>query len=235
MPIRTAGSTVQVNGTFLGYVKEVQLPQTQVDTIDVTTLGNTTRYKEYIPSWIDSGEMQLSVFWDVDVAQASLLSALKTGVLNNFVVTLPADLGITLSCAGFVTAASSTINIDDALSVDYTIKVTGEATYSDVASAQLSGLTVTGTGIAAISPSVISGNYAFAAVGLTATSYTIVATLAGLTNGKVYVNGIFTQAFTSGSNIILPFTAIGSRIVTLTYNEAGKSQRSYSITVVKTA
>lgn len=98
----------------------------------------------------------------------------------------------------------------------------------------LSALELTGTG-GTLSPSFASGVRYYTFDGVTATAVTVKATAAEHTL-KLYVDGVFAQNLTSGdASDSIAMASVGSKKLTITAQELGKTVQTTEIVVVKTA
>ena len=135
---------------------------------------------------------------------------------------------------GIVTGFSTGVELEDGISFEATVKVSGKPSLGLTASAGLSALALTGAG-GALTPSFAGTTYSYAFSGVTATSVTVTATAASHTLA-LYIDGVFSQWLTSGSaSAAIAMAAIGSKMLTILAYEAGKTQKVYEIVVVKTA
>lgn len=100
-------------------------------------------------------------------------------------------------------------------------------------SAGLSNLAMSGTG-GTLSPSFGAAVRYYTFGGVTGASVTVTATAASHTL-KLYVDGVFSQNLTSGSASSAIAMSIGTKKLTITAQEAGKTTQTTEIIVVKTA
>lgn len=92
--------------------------------IDVTHLGSSGGFREFISSFRDGGEYTFTV--NFTRAEYDLLMAdYNSDDSVNYQVVLPDTDSTTLQFAGFVTALPMTVPFDDKITVDVTIKITG--------------------------------------------------------------------------------------------------------------
>jgi len=99
------------------------------DTIDVTNLGSTGGYREFITSFRDSGEFTLQCNYVHDAYETFKADFEASASVNYQIVVDDTDAS-TFSFAGFVTAMPVTFNTGEQAKVAITIKVTGEMTLS---------------------------------------------------------------------------------------------------------
>ena len=132
------GTTLEgVTTGYVGYITNISTNET-LETIDTTSMESD--YREFIASWHDAGEITLTCNYDgsaLGVGDALHKAYLGTAYAadvdcETWTVTLPD--GSTLSCDGMITNLSTAVPFDDKITQDVTIKLTGEPTFTDVAS-----------------------------------------------------------------------------------------------------
>lgn len=95
--------------------------------IDVTHLGSSGGYREFITGFRDGGEYTFTC--NFTRAEYDLILADYEGDnAVNYQVVLPDTDATTIEFAGFVTALPMTIPFDEKVTVDVTIKITGGVT-----------------------------------------------------------------------------------------------------------
>jgi predicted secreted protein len=102
-------------------------PTMSRDTIDVTTLGSTGGYREFIAGFRDGGTVVLSM--NFTRAQFDTMKDdFESDTLVNYEVVLPDASTTTLEFEGLVTELPLTVPPDDKITMDVTIKISGEVT-----------------------------------------------------------------------------------------------------------
>lgn len=160
-----------------------------------------------------------------------MYNAFNDDSILDYKIIFPPTMGAQWGFQGIVTAFSTGAELEDGISFEATIKVSGKPSLGLTASTGLSALSITGTG-GALSPAFGKDIYSYAFVGLTATAITVTATAANH-ELVLYIDGEKTQYLTSGSpsnSIPLPS---GSKKLTILACESGKSQKIYEVIVVK--
>lgn len=115
--------------TALAEVVAVTPPQWTRETVDVTHMGSDDAYREYIGTLFDGGEVTLTL--NYLEAGMTLLQTLIGAGTETFKITLPGSS--TIVFMGIPTSvAPSEIVIDDKVTVELTIKVTGKPTFTVV-------------------------------------------------------------------------------------------------------
>lgn len=127
---------VKVGTTFqnVGQVRQISGPSLQAESIDVTDISKT--WKEYIVGSIDGGEVSLELLLDPSDAQHVVLrSAMVAREKRDFEIewtqtAVAPDPAKKVSFSGYVTGFEFNAALDEALSANVTIKVTGEVTFA---------------------------------------------------------------------------------------------------------
>jgi hypothetical protein len=205
------------------------------DTIESTTL-DSDGFRTFIQGLKDAGEVSASGFFNPGDTngQKAMLDAFNNGTLLNYTILFPAALGASWDFQGIVTGFKTGAELEDGISFEATIKVSGKPSLGLTPSGGLTALALTGAG-GALTPAFNNGTYSYAFSGLTATSVTVTATAANHSLA-LYVDGVFNQNLTSGSaSAAIAMLAIGSKMLTILANESGKTQKIYEVVVAKTA
>ena len=108
-------------------VNTITGPSMTKDFIDVTSLDSTGGYREYIGSFRDGGTVVLNMNFTVD-GYEEMHNDFESDDSKNYQIVLPDTGAYTLGFTGFVTDLPLTIPLDDKITVDVTIKVTGQVT-----------------------------------------------------------------------------------------------------------
>ena len=94
--------------------------------IDVTSLDSTGGYREFISGFRDGGTVTLTMNFTRD-GYEQMLTDFADDDSHNYAIVLPiSPVAATLDFAGFVTDLPLNIPTDDKVTMDVTIKVTGE-------------------------------------------------------------------------------------------------------------
>lgn len=235
MAQRSVGTKLKIGTQAIAELTEIGGLDLSQDTVDTTTLDSTGGYKEFIAGFKDGGEVSLSGFFNPsDAGQTAIYNAFTGATVDTYQILFPSSLGATWDFKGVVTGFKTGAALEDAISFEATIKVSGQPSLGLTASADLTALAAGGYTLA---PALSAGNYDYTATG-SATTATITATRTGITY-DVYVEGaLFQSKIASGtaSAAISVGSAIGStKHVTVIYNESGKSGKMYDIILYKNA
>lgn len=108
-------------------VNNISGPSMSRETIDVTSLDSTGGYREFIAGFRDAGTITMSLNFTretLDTFQADF----ESDVVQNYEIVLPDSDTTTLEFEGLVTEIPLTIPPDDKVTIDATIKITGQPT-----------------------------------------------------------------------------------------------------------
>lgn len=111
--------------TAVAEVKNITGPGMSRDFIEVTSLASTGGYREFITGFRDGGELTFSMNFTRD-GYDDLLLDFDSDDSRNYQVVLPDAGATTFDFAGFITALPLNIVPDDAITVDVTVKITGQ-------------------------------------------------------------------------------------------------------------
>lgn len=121
----SAGSTK----TAVGGIKSISGIDASADDVEVTDMGNTDGYREYLPGFKDGGEVTVSGYLDgEDAGQARMLELLDSGDVVGCGIKFPPKIGKSWTFKAGVTKFTTSADVDDAITFDATLKVSGKPT-----------------------------------------------------------------------------------------------------------
>lgn len=228
---RALGTKILINSNIIAGLTSISGLDLTADTLDVTTLSSNGGYREFIGGFKDGGEVSISGYFEPGDAdgQAAFYDAFEAGGAIPFNIIFPQ--GASWNFNGVVTGFSTGAELEDIVSFEGTIKVSGKPTLGLTASTGLTGLSLTGVA-GALSPDFDAATRYYSFDGVTAASVTITATGAGQ-KIKLFVDGAYVQDLASGSASSGIAMEIGSKKLTVMANETGKSPKIYDVVVVK--
>ena len=230
------GTTLSINGNAIAELTEINGLDLSADTIDTTTLDAADGHRTFIQGLKDAGEVSLSGnFYPGDTnGQKALLTAFNNGTADTYIITFPTSMGATWTFTGIVTKYTTGAGLEDAVSFEASIKVTGKPALGVTASTGLSALSLTGTA-GDTTPDVAADTHYYTHTFTTDESITITVTAANHTI-KLYVNDVYMQELASGSASaeITGFDAGTSKKLTVIAYESGKTPKVYTIVAVRT-
>ena len=112
--------------TAIANVTEIEGPEFERETIDVTAHDSPNGYREWLGGLKDGGEVSLTVNYDPGDHDA-IFDDLGDTVARDYKVVWPGGIG-NWAFKAFLTGFSPSAPIDDKLSAELTLKVTGAPT-----------------------------------------------------------------------------------------------------------
>lgn len=123
-------STTSSEWVEIAEISEISGPSKTRETIEVTTLGSTDGYKEYIPGLREGGTVQLTMNY-TRATYEIMSDDFESDVVQNYKVVLPDTDKTAFEFEGLVTELPLGISTGDKITADVTIQVTGAVTYYD--------------------------------------------------------------------------------------------------------
>lgn len=232
MAKRAVGTKLQIGANFVAEITSIGGLDLSADTIDVTSLDSDGGYREFIGGFKDAGEVPIQGWFNPgNPGQTAMYDAFQSGTTETFQILFP--FGAAWNFKAVVTGFSTSAELEDAVTFEATLKVSGAPTLGLTPSGGLTALSLTGAG-GTLSPAFNNSNYNYTFSGVTATSVTITATAAAHSL-RLYADGAFVQDLVTGtaSNAI-PLTLNVGKKLTILAGEPSKTQKVYEVTVVKT-
>jgi len=119
--------------TTFGQIVSLSGPNHSVDAIDISNMGSTGKWREFINGMRDAGELSGDIVYD----GSTYASAMKTEFTNPTAYwrVLFNDHTSTsncskIVCAGFLTSLGHTIPYDDKVGQSFTLKLTGQPVFT---------------------------------------------------------------------------------------------------------
>lgn len=133
---RSVGTVLNINSKAVGSLKSISGIEISADTLDVSDLGNSTGYREFLQGFKDAGEVALSGFFDgADDGQAEVLSDIESGEVVDCSIVFPSAIGKTWSFKAVVTKFATSADLDDAVTFEASLKVSGKPTLATTVNA----------------------------------------------------------------------------------------------------
>lgn len=114
--------------TSITELKSVSGPNFSLDVSEASHTASPSAAKEFVAAMIDAGEVTFECNFVMDGTQnlaAGILLDLKNRTKRNFQIAWPTATASTISFAGFVTGWSPKVAINDVMTVEIKIKITG--------------------------------------------------------------------------------------------------------------
>ena len=108
-------------------INSIQGPNKSRSTIDVTSLGSTGGYREFIASFRDAGQVELEMNF-TRAGYSDMNDDFELDTLVNYQIVLPDTGNTTLDFAGLVINLGMGIPMDNKITAPVTIKISGEVT-----------------------------------------------------------------------------------------------------------
>lgn len=126
---RAVGTKLLQGTTNVGGLTSIGGIEKSADTLDTTTLDSDGGYRTFIGGFKDGGEVALSGYFDPnDDGQIALDTAFETGGVNPYKIVFPEELAASWDFNGVVTAFSTGAELEELVSFEATIKVSGKPT-----------------------------------------------------------------------------------------------------------
>jgi predicted secreted protein len=234
MAVASMGTKLLVGASAIVELTSISGLELKADTIE-TTNYDSAGWRSYVQGLRDGGEVSVSGFFNPGDTngQYAVYSAFGSGTQTAFTITFPATLGASWTFNGIISGFTTSADMEQTVTFEATIKVTGAPSLGLTASGGLTALTANGTS-GAFSPTFANGTYSYAYSFTTTTSLTITPTAASHTI-NLYVDGVFNQTITSGSASSGITFAVGSKKLTFVCFESGKTQKIYDVVAIRTA
>ena len=118
--------------TTIAEVLDIDGPTLTQDTVEVTSQTATARYKEYIVTLKDGGEVTFDVNYITDDsthdASTGLIKDFDDGTLRNFQVIFSDSGTTTWTIPAYIASFGTTMPVNGALNASITLKVSGQPT-----------------------------------------------------------------------------------------------------------
>ena len=124
------GTKLNVGTYSVGELTSIAGLELSADTIETTTLDSTDGYRTFIGGLRDGGEVSVSGFFKPSDTngQKAMLTNLNSGAAGSFSVVFPTALSASWTFDGIVTSFATGAEMEDAVTFESTIKVTGKPT-----------------------------------------------------------------------------------------------------------
>lgn len=131
------GSVITVTTTTaetdIGCVRSISGPGVSADDVDTTCLDSSTNFRTFVPGLLDPGEVTFEVVYDPATAtsmHARLYEYMNSRSTKTFKIYHGSSTGDSDSFSAYVKGLSREIPLDDLITAEYTLKVTGGPGYT---------------------------------------------------------------------------------------------------------
>lgn len=108
-------------------INAIEGPDMDREDIEVTSLDTATGYEDYIPGFIDGGEVVLNMHF-TRIGYELMKQDFELDVLRNYRISLPDDSNTMISFEGLVIDLPISDQADAVIEADVSIQITGEVT-----------------------------------------------------------------------------------------------------------
>ena len=115
------------NWVNIAEINSITGPNKSRDTIDVTSLDSTGGYREFIGGFRDGGTVTLPMNFTRDTYDL-MNTDFESDDLQNYEIFLPDDEATSFEFAALVTELGLAVPVDDKITADVTLKVSGQVT-----------------------------------------------------------------------------------------------------------
>lgn len=130
MAKQALGTVLKKGTTTIAELTSISGLDISADTIDVTNLSSASGFREFIGGLKDAGEVGVSGFLNVGATsgQEDMLTDLVAGTVGAYTIEFPASMGASWSFDAIVTKFTTGAELEDAISFEASLKVTGVPT-----------------------------------------------------------------------------------------------------------
>lgn len=126
---RSVGTKLTIDDKAVGALSSISGVEISSDTTEVTDMGNTTGYREYLGGFKDGGEVPVEGYLDgEDEGQDAMYAAMEDQEVHKFAINFPKAIGKSWTFDGVVTKFATSASTDDAIKFSATVKVSGKPT-----------------------------------------------------------------------------------------------------------
>ncbi len=121
------GTVFKRNSVAVAEVNSISGPNITRGTIDVTSLDSTGGYREFIGGFRDGGEVTLNMNFTLD-SYDDFKVDIEASTLKTYSIELPDTNTTTFSFSALVTSLGMAVPMDDKVTSDVTLKISGQVT-----------------------------------------------------------------------------------------------------------
>lgn len=115
----------------VGYLKNIGGPGVSANDVDTTTLDSSSNFRTFTPGLLDPGEVTFQVVYATTlVTHKRLAYYMGQRLAKTFTVYHGSTSGDTDAFLAYVKGMSREIPLDDLITCDYTLKVSGKPAYT---------------------------------------------------------------------------------------------------------
>lgn len=132
MTIVGMGTTLKKGDVIVANLTSIDGVSVSADTIESTNLSTEGGYRTFVNGLKDAGEVSISGHFDYE-AHSYLLDDFESGSLDTYTIEFPdrgLTKGTTWTFSAVVTAYGTSVEMEDLISFESTLKVSGKPTLS---------------------------------------------------------------------------------------------------------
>jgi hypothetical protein len=131
MPIVAMGTTLKKGVAVIASLTSIDGVGVSADSIETTALDNDSGYRTFVTSLKDAGEVSLSGHFEY-ISHSPLLTDFEAGTVDAYTIEFPdgETTGTSWTFSAVVTNFSTSVELEDLISFEATLKVSGKPTLS---------------------------------------------------------------------------------------------------------
>jgi len=115
----------------VGKITELSAPSQSADSVEITHMGSTSEFREFMAGLRDAGEVSATIqldFGDTEVGQVE--TSYQNGTTDSYQIAFSDSVPTTWQFSAFVTSLEVQTPIDDVATYNMAFKITGKPNYS---------------------------------------------------------------------------------------------------------
>jgi predicted secreted protein len=132
MPVVAMGTTIKKGTTAIGSLTSIDGVSVSAETVETTALDTTGGYRTFVNGLKDAGEVSISGYF-TNTSHMPLYTDFEAGTSSSYTIEFPdraATKGTTWTFSAIVTAFGTSADLEDLVSFEATLKLTGKPTLS---------------------------------------------------------------------------------------------------------
>lgn len=130
MAQKSLGTKLKKGTNVIAELTSISGLEVSADTIETTTLDSPDGYRTFIQGLKDAGEVSISGYFNpaTGQGQAEMFADFESGAVTAYTIEFPAPLNAKWEFQAIVTGFSTGAELEDNVSFEATLKVTGKPT-----------------------------------------------------------------------------------------------------------
>ena len=132
MPVASMGTTLKKGTEVIAELSSIDGVSVSMDTVETTTLDTEGGYRTFINGLKDAGEVSISGHFSY-ASHKDMMADFEDGVSSPYTIEFPdiaTTKGTTWTFTAIVTAFATSVSLEDLISFDATLKISGKPTLS---------------------------------------------------------------------------------------------------------